>query len=78
MADLSNEPADAKHESEWFAEVERRATASENGDGKSIPFEEAWQQIIKSLKPNQVGTTNGNNRNRDPGAPGPANGISTV
>jgi hypothetical protein len=62
-------------ESEWLVEIDRRAAASDSSDGKSIPFEEAWKQITKSLTPNQVDTLNENNRRRDPGAPG-ANGLS--
>lgn len=49
----------------WFTEIEHRAAASDNGDGKSIPFEEAWQQITKSLTPNRVEAPNRNNRHRD-------------
>jgi hypothetical protein len=52
-------------EDEWLAEIERRAAASDNGDGKSIPFEESWPQITKSLKPNQVESPNRYNRHRD-------------
>lgn len=36
----------AEVEVAWHTEIERRATASDSPDDRSVPFQEAWSRIV--------------------------------